>query len=169
MASHQTSADNVPPKDLTDSQIAKDAGFNNIREFMISYGLNPANTKDVVEAREIMQGFREMYKNTWEEDHPTGNEQRSRMNNGAQQTNEGAQAGRDLDDHRSHDTESEDDETSEEDDDYESSRSDYDSEYYGSDDPESDVYDSEGGVSYYDDYTGMDDSDYGDVDYDGYD
>ncbi|KAF7534674.1 hypothetical protein G7054_g6000 [Neopestalotiopsis clavispora] len=46
-------------KTPSDYRVVRDAGFDNNRDFMLSYGLRTYEPDDVAQSKEILQGFRD--------------------------------------------------------------------------------------------------------------
>ncbi|RAK98684.1 uncharacterized protein BO80DRAFT_361175 [Aspergillus ibericus CBS 121593] len=63
------SSEDIPPEEKSQYRMIKDAGYNNMHDFMLSYGIKPSSLGGYDEARQIIDIMRRHDQEIWEAEH----------------------------------------------------------------------------------------------------
>ncbi|KAL3421144.1 hypothetical protein PVAG01_07589 [Phlyctema vagabunda] len=69
MASQAVRAQQLQPKDMSDSQFIKFYGLDNMPHFLVSHGLNIEVDEEYAEGKVILIGLRKWAQQSWELEH----------------------------------------------------------------------------------------------------
>ncbi|OJI90978.1 hypothetical protein ABZX51_004484 [Aspergillus tubingensis] len=67
--------DDIPPNEKSQYRMIKEAGFNGMHDFMLSYGLKPYDFEDYDEAKEILDTMRRYDQEYWEAEQQEGSQE----------------------------------------------------------------------------------------------
>ncbi|PWY73079.1 hypothetical protein BO94DRAFT_239131 [Aspergillus sclerotioniger CBS 115572] len=67
-------SENITPNEKSQYRLFKDAGFNGMHDFMLSYGLKPSNFEDYDGAHQIIDPMRRYDQEHWEAEHNERNQ-----------------------------------------------------------------------------------------------